>query len=276
MEVIDSKPFYEFELNMLALLQCDNNNARELITDLYKINKNCHEEYSAIINTSLSINNRIKKTIEKELETSRRHINEMLEDKDFDEEDDYNIYKISQMVSLREDGFRLLEREIEIQSISSIVMLLSLSESTLFEIINKFSSFDKEKFPDIKSVFKRDKGIAKYLKYLDKYLNEDEENFIVGKPIYNELLHWANLRNNIVHSSNRYNDELYAKSLKLNIQIKYSRRYNKFCFETKSVIQLGMLVGQILNICIVEGFYKYFGEDFLEISETFSPPIIID
>ncbi|EAZ85480.1 hypothetical protein BB14905_14825, partial [Bacillus sp. B14905] len=135
--------------------------------------------------------------------------------------------------------------------------------------------FDLEKFPDIKSVFKRDKGIAKYLKYLDGNLVEDEGNFIVGKPIYNELLHWSNLRNNIVHNSNKYNDELYTNSLKLNIQIENNELYNKFRFDTKSVVQLGKLIGQILNICIVEGIFRYLDVEFIEIDGYF-PPITID
>lgn len=272
---VDSKSFYEFEMNMIFLLGYGDDATKKLIRDLYTTVKACHEEYMAIINASLRINNRIKKMIEKELDISRSRIHEILEDEDFDEEDEFNQYQISQMVTLREDGFRTLDKEVEIQSISSIVMLLSLLESTLFEMISKFTNFKNEEFPEIKSVLKRDKGVAKYLKYLDANLNKGEGNFIVGKPIYNELLHWTNLRNNIVHNSNRYNDDLYSNSLKLNIQIEHRREYNKFRFDTESVVQLGKLVGQILNICIVEGIFKYLDVQFLEVDGYF-PPIIID
>lgn len=265
---VDSKIFYEFEMNMSFLLGYGDDTTKKLIKDLYTTIKACHEEYMAIINASLRVINRIKKVIEKELDISRSRIHEILED-------EFNQYQISQMVTLREDGFRTLEKEVEIQSISSIVMLLSLLESTLFEMISKFTNFNNGEFPEIKSVLKRDKGIAKYLKYLDGNLSKVEDNFIVGKPIYNELLHLTNLRNNIVHNSNRYNDDLYSNSLKLNIQIGHRREYNKFCFNTKSVVQLGKLVGQILNICIVEGIFQYLDVQFLEI-DGFFPPIIID
>jgi len=148
MEKFDSKIFYKYEMNMSYLLQRSDNKTRELTKNLYIIIRACYEEYFAIINASLRIKKRIKKTIEKELDISRRRIDEILV------EDDFSTYQISQIVTLREDRIRTLEKEVEIQSISFIVILLSLLESTLFEMISKFSSFDLEKFPDIKSVFK--------------------------------------------------------------------------------------------------------------------------
>ncbi|EAZ85481.1 hypothetical protein BB14905_14830, partial [Bacillus sp. B14905] len=123
MEKFDSKIFYEYEMNMSYLLQRSDNKTRELTKDLYTIIRACHEEYFAIINASLRIKKRIKKTIGKELDISRRRIDEILGDEDFDKEDDFSTYQISQMVTLREDRFRTLEKEVEIQSISSIVIL---------------------------------------------------------------------------------------------------------------------------------------------------------
>lgn len=268
----ETKIFYDFHDNMSFLRSYSNDEFKEIITKLFSDTINCKEEIFSVINSSLRINKEINEIIKDELTKSRAKIEKFMNSENFDSEDQYLAYQISTHVSLREDRFHTLEKEVEMQSMSAIVILLSLLESTLHEMIQKLRDFNEEVFPDIKGVFKRDKGIAKYLKYLEKYLTD--KNFIVAMPLYNEILHWAGLRNNIVHNANKYNEELFNNSLKFNINVKRNREM-KFSYNTVEVIQLAQRVAEILNLCIVDGLYNYCDVDFIEI-EAIYPKIVVE
>lgn len=276
--IFSSKIFYEFTDIMLFLITSRNNEHLQLKQDLYKIIYSTSEELFSIINTSIGLNKTIKQRIEEDLKSSRAQINNAIENYEStgdEDEDEYKNVIIARMVSIREDDFRLMERELEIHSISSIVMLLSLLESTLFECISKLNNYDDSKFPEVKTVLKRDKGVVKYLKYFEDFMSTKEKYQIVGKPIYNKLLMWAELRNNIVHNFNRYNETTFKGAKKNNIEIEINNMYNKFKFSAISVVQLGELVSEILYSCIKEFFYRFFNEEFLEVNGYYSP-IIID
>lgn len=270
----DSKVFHEYSSTVLYLLSVvSDEEHKDFIRELFSIVSSSSDEIFSIINSSIRLNKTIKKEIDRELTSTRIKIEQVLEDNQSFSEEYYQAV-ISRYVSTRDDTLQFMDKEIEMQSSGFIVLLLSLLESILYEFIIKLMKFNN-KLPDIKTVLKRDKGIAKYLKYFEKYVSEEEGYYIVGEKIYSDLLVWADLRNNIVHNSNKYNDDLFKKAKKINIAVDINNYSEKFKYSTRTVVQIGILVCEILYICIKEYFYKMFNVEFLEVNGYY-PPIIIE
>lgn len=162
-------------------------------------------------------------------------------------------------VSEREFKFKQLELEGEMNSLASIVMFLSLLESTLFSLTMKLIETEPS-LPEMQDVMNRsDNGIVKYLKYFERFIEKHEKHFIVGTKKYELIRFWLNTRNNIVHSNNVVKSEVISEANRLKIDISINRYSNKFRFRDVDVMSIANLCGEILNDCIEKGSYKYFG-----------------
>lgn len=141
--------------------------------------------------------------------------------------------------------------------LAAIVMLLSLLESTLLRLTRELieSDSDLPKLHDVMS--RKDNGIVKYLKYFEKYIEKQENQFIVGTQKYDLLMFWLKIRNNIVHNNNIITSEILEDAKRLNMDI-YT---NKFSFNSEDVMALGNLCGSTLDDCIEKGLYCYYSVD---------------
>ncbi|MGO4887993.1 hypothetical protein ACJ2A9_09560 [Anaerobacillus sp. MEB173] len=263
--ITEELPIYKFYLSMSYLLHIghtQDNLPSELIKDLYSIVDNYYLESLSILRSSKKISSRITVEIDSKLKESR----EMLENhkrlrdetQDPDELEWADVIQ-SRHVSEREFKFKQIELEGEMNSLASIVMFLSLLESTLFSLTKKLIETEPS-LPEMQNVMNRsDNGIVKYLKYFERYIKKQEEHFIVGTKKYEFIRFWLNVRNNIVHSNNVVKQEILNNANRLKIDLSINRYSNKFRFKDVDVMLIANLCGEILNDCIEKGLYKYFG-----------------
>ncbi|MDM8152095.1 hypothetical protein [Priestia megaterium] len=151
--------------------------------------------------------------------------------------------------------------EVEMSCLAAIVMLLSLLESTLLRLTRELieSDSDLPKLHDVMS--RKDNGIVKYLKYFEKYIEKQENQFIVGTQKYDLLMFWLKIRNNIVHNNNIITSEILEDAKRLNMDIYTNKMANKFSFNSEDVMALGNLCGSTLDDCIEKGLYCYYSVD---------------
>ncbi|KAA6466190.1 MULTISPECIES: hypothetical protein [Bacillus cereus group] len=249
------------KLHMLGYLKDDL--PESLLSEINLLLDSYHLESLSILRSTFKTEERTTNEIESRLEELRRELQklESLKEKvngigsDYL---DYLDYAQSSHVTNREFEFGQIELESEISSLASLVMLLSLLESTLFLLTRKLIENDSN-LPKMHDVMNRsDNGIVKYLKYFEKYLEQQEQPFIVGTKKYDTLMFWLKIRNNIVHSNNIANEEIEKVSKRLNIDISVDVLTKKMKFKYEHVQGLGKLCGEILNDCIEKGLYSYF------------------
>lgn len=260
-------PIHKFHFSMSHLFHISHiqdNLPSDLIRDLYRIEDNYYLESLSILRLSKKTSDRITVEIESKLKESREKIEKLqvlkvqLQDSD---QLEWADYLQSRHVSEREFNFKQIELEGEMNSLASIIMFLSLLESTLFSMTMKLIETESL-LPEMNTVMNRsDNGIVKYLKYFEKYIEKQEENFIVGTKKYELIRFWLNVRNNIVHSDNLVNQKILTDANRLRIKLSVNHHSNKFRFRDSDVTSIANLCGEILNDCIEIGFYKYFGVD---------------
>ncbi|MBD0396888.1 hypothetical protein ICU97_04485 [Bacillus sp. 2211] len=268
-ENIEELPIQKFYFSMSHLShisQVQDNLPSLLIRDLYSIVDTYYLESLSILRSSKKNGSRLKFEIGSKLKESR----EMLEKyqrlreqtNDPDELEWVNVIQ-SRHMSEREFKLKQIELEGEMNSLASIVMFLSLLESTLFSLTKKLIESEPS-LPEMKDVMNRsDNGIVKYLKYFEKYIEKQEKHFIVGTKKYELIRFWLNVRNNIVHSNNAVKKEILSDANRLKISISINSYSNKFRFKDIDIMSVAELCGGTLEDCIEKGLYKYFGvEDF--------------
>jgi len=221
---------------------------------------NYYLESLSILRSSKKSEEHVLEEIETDLQESRRKLAKLIESKkDMNQSDlEYADYLQASHVSNREDRFRNKELEIEMNSLAAIVMLLSLLESTLFRLSRELIESDSN-LPKMHDVMdRRDNGIVRYLKYFERYVEKQEQPFIVGTRKYDLLMFWLKVRNNIVHSNNIVTEEILDHANRLRINTSTNKLTNKFRFEHVDVMALGGLCGELLDACIEKGLYCYF------------------
>lgn len=145
--------------------------------------------------------------------------------------------------------------------LAAIVMLLSLLESTLLRLTRELIESDSY-LPKLHNVMSRkDNGIVKYLKYFEKYIEKQENQFIVGTQKYDLLMFWLKIRNNIVHNNNIITSEILEGAKRLNMDIYTNKMANKFSFNSEDVMALGNLCSSTLDDCIEKGLYCCYSVD---------------
>lgn len=263
MENIEELPIQRFYFSMthlLALSSPDDRLPTDCIRSLYVIVDNYYLESLAILRSSKKSEKRIIEEIELELQESRLKIAKLQElKKDMTPSDaEYANIVQARYVSDREGRFKSKDLEGEMNSSAAIVMFLSLLESTLLRLTKVLieNDFTLPKMQDVMD--KRDNGIIKYLKYFEKYIEQQEKQFIVGTKKYNMLMFWLKIRNNIVHSNNLVTEEILNDATRLKVELDINRYSNKFCFKYKDVMNVASICGDILDECIEKGLYCYF------------------
>ncbi|WP_446098041.1 hypothetical protein [Bacillus velezensis] len=261
-EEIPIQKFYFSMSHLSHISQLQDNLPSLLIRDLYSIVDTYYLESLSILRSSKKNGSRLKLEIDSKLKESR----EMLEKyqrlreqtKDPDELEWVDVIQ-SRHVSEREFKLKQIELEGEMNSLASIVMFLSLLESTLFSLTKKLIESEPS-LPEMKDVMNRsDNGIVKYLKYFEKYIEKQENHFIVGTKKYELIRFWLNVRNNIVHSNNAVKKEILSDANRLKISISINSYSNKFRFKDIDIMSVAELCGGTLEDCIEKGLYKYFG-----------------
>lgn len=263
MQNIDELPIQRYYFSMLHLLSLSGYRGtlpEHSVRGLYGIVDNYYLESLAILRSNKDIETRVMEQIDLELKESREKLNKLSESKEVmsESEKEFSEYMQIQYITNRESGFRGKDLEVEMSSIAAIVMILSLLESTLLRINRELITHDST-LPKVNDVMRgKDNGIIKYLKYFEKYIEKQEKQFIVGTKIYEELLFWLKIRNNIVHSNNLMNEEIEESSKKLKIPLRTNRLTQKYRFNYDDVLSVASLSGQILDECINKGLYRYF------------------
>lgn len=260
---LPSQRFY-FSMGILltTTLTCEGfpDSVTEINKKLYSIIDNYYLESLSILNSSLKKERDILEEIESELQESRKYLHDLIQAREEMDENHAELsrYRQATHVSNREEHFRMKELEIEMNSVASIVMLLSLLESTLLRVSKELIESDSN-LPKMHDVMnKKDNGIVKYLKYFEKYIEKQDEQFIVGTMKYQSLMFWLKVRNNIVHNNNVVTDEILADAKRLKIDISKNFHTHKFSFKHNDVMNLGNLCGLILDDCIEKGLYSHF------------------
>lgn len=261
-EELPIQKFYYSMLQLLHISHTQDNLPSDLIRKLYTIVDNYYLESLSILRSSKQISSRITIEIDSKLNESREALEKLKrlreQTQDSDELEWTDVIQ-SRHVSEREFKFKQLELEGEMNSLASIVMFLSLLESTLFSLTMKLIETEPS-LPKMQDVMNRsDNGIVKYLKYFEKFIEKEEKHFIVGTTKYDLIRFWLNIRNNIVHSNNVVKPEILSDANRLKIDIYINRCSNKFRFKDVDVMSIANLCGEILNDCIEKGLYKYFG-----------------
>ncbi|AFQ19674.1 hypothetical protein P9133_02195 [Bacillus thuringiensis] len=155
-------------------------------------------------------------------------------------------------------AIREKEFEIETSAASTLVLLLSRLEETLAKLIDVLTKFDSN-LP--KQLDPSSSVMNEYLNFFEKFIDDRERNFIVGTRNYNLLIFWQEFRDNIVYRYNQYDRDILQLGRKLKKSISYDLVKNKFKIQMADVISLAELCGLILDKCITNGLYRYFGID---------------
>ncbi|MDC2864001.1 hypothetical protein [Bacillus sp. BP-3] len=262
-ECVEENPLQRFHDSMshlFAISATYDDLPSDLIREIYALIDNYYLESLSILRSSVKTEKRILSEIESKLEESRKRLQKLAElKKEMDESNlEYANYTQATHVANREFQFRQIELEGEMSSLAALVMLLSLLESTLFRLTRTLIEANSS-LPKMHDVMNRsDNGIVKYLKYFEKYIETQEQSFIVGTKKYELLKFWLKVRNNIVHSNNVASEEILKDSKKLRIDISIDGFTKKFRFKHDDVMALGGLCGEILDDCIEKGLYYYF------------------
>ncbi|MFK5708574.1 hypothetical protein [Lysinibacillus boronitolerans] len=263
MENFEELPIQKFYFSMSYLLTYSGSRGdspNQAILEVYSIVDSYYLESLAILRSSKNAEKQVIEEIETQLKKSREKLLEINKSREImnDTDKEFSDYLQMQHVTHREQHFKSKDLEIEMNSIASIVMILSLLESTLLRINRELILHDLN-LPKVNDVMKRnDNGIVKQLKYLEKYVEQQEKHFIVGTKLYEELLFWMKVRNNIVHNNNLISKEIEENSEKLKIQLNRNRITKKYRFKYEDALNVANLCGLILDKCIVKGLYSYF------------------
>lgn len=169
-------------------------------------------------------------------------------EKQKDEEDHEDInYFVSQLSNQHFLFYEDFDLEMNMHCCGVIVQFLSLFESTLHLMYKNLKSLDST-LPNIASACERDKGIMRYLKYLDKSINLQSKYFIVGTEGFQSLYNWVKIRNNIVHNNNESTDKLLALIHQKQLDISLYR--DKLIFKEENIRTVADICGEILDVLV--------------------------
>nr|WP_154982881.1 hypothetical protein [Paenibacillus xylanexedens] len=215
-----------------------------------------HERLLAYARVKFHINS-ILDEMEKEIERVREErasnyfkVLDSLTDSDEDlEMREFLNYQQSSFMSEVRNRYDALDLEREVTNKGLLISIYSLLEDSLL----KFTDLFKEQRGitlTFAEVCKRDRGVFKYIKFLEVACDVDLQEFKNSKP-YQEVCRWNRVRNQFVHVGDvvkEENRELLTDVEKLNILISDLNIY----LSSENIDQLLNVIDEFLSIIVAE------------------------
>ncbi|AXM88192.1 hypothetical protein CI793_14440 [Anoxybacillus ayderensis] len=233
--------FTDFYHNILALARVMKRIEKKIADEVYRVEIE-HDKFREIL---------------------RQTKNDKLENTDEDAE--YLRYLASQRLNSFLLKYEDLELETHIANKGLVISSYSLFEDTLLKFTKVFRHYIKCE-ENIEVVCKRDRGIFKYIKYLEKACGVDLANVKNG-IYYNKICSWNKIRNHLVHVGDVVPDEnnfLTNELNKLNISLSKNKIFLRFDNTENLLNTIDKLLSEIVESC-----WKFLGLEIFEIDFSF-------